>query len=473
MRSAILKSGLIFLCFCAVSGVWAQGKAAISPNIVINIAGAPAGKAILVGFFGDQRYRLDSAEISAQGQMIFHREAFYPQGLVVAFLPDNNAIQFFTDSTQQFTMTTRSNDIIGSMQVKGSLENELLYYNLRFENAIQPKFQEVAQALKKDAIDTPEYLRDRKRQDALTAERNGHLDSLYRKYPHSFFTKFKKAGQNPEVQDVRKPDGTVDTGLQVYLFRTHYWDDFDFNDERLMRTPVIINKLHKYMMELTVQVPDSINKSADFLVEKLPPKSEFYKFVVNWVVLNYEHTKTTLMDPEAIYVHMVKRYFTAERAFWAIPDQIDALQQRASEMQFSLVGMRGPNVRAKDPNGQYRAIDDLDAPYVIVFMFNPTCEHCIEQTPKLLKFYNEWKDKGVQIYAIALDTEETEWKNFIKTFGTGDWVNVFDPTNRAIYATYYVDLTPEIYVLNSKRVIIAKNLNVDQIATVLERDMKK
>ena len=51
-----------------------------------------------------------------------------------------------------------------------------------------------------------------------------------------------------------------------------------------------------------------------------------------------------------------------------------------------------------------------------------------------------------------------------------DWTNVFDPTNRAIYATYYVDNTPEIYVLNRNRTIIGKNLKVHQIETILQRD---
>ena len=50
---------------------------------------------------------------------------------------------------------------------------------------------------------------------------------------------------------------------------------------------------------------------------------------------------------------------------------------------------------------------------------------------------------------------------------------MFDPTNKAIYGKYFVDVTPEIYVLNPGRTIIAKNLKVHQIAEVIERDMRK
>ena len=463
----------VLFSFVAFTAVLQAQTAESSPKITIQVAGLQAGKAYLIGFFQDQRYRLDSTDVDASGKMTFQRKDLYPEGLVGVALPGNlSGLQLITDKTQQFTLSTRADDLVNAMQVSGSLENELLYQNLRFETQQQPKFQELAAALKTLAADSPAYKEAKARQDQLVAERKAHLDEIFKKYPQSFFTKFKKAGQNPDPKDVRNPDGSLNSALQVYLFRTAFWDGVDFTDDRLLNTPVIANKLRRYINELTVQDPDSINAAADFLVKKLPLKSEYYKFVVNWIVLNYEPTKTSLMDHEAVYVHMVQSYFTADKAFWAIPDQIDALQQRAMEMQASLVGKKGPNVRAKDPNGQYRSIDEISAPYVVVFMFNPTCEHCIEQTPKLLKFYNEWKSKGVEIFGIALDTDENEWKGFIQKYGL-PWINVFDPTNKSIYATYFVDITPEIYVLNPQRKIIGKNLKVEQIATIIERDQKK
>jgi hypothetical protein len=50
---------------------------------------------------------------------------------------------------------------------------------------------------------------------------------------------------------------------------------------------------------------------------------------------------------------------------------------------------------------------------------------------------------------------------------------VFDPTNQAIYAKYYVDITPELYILNKDRIIVAKNLHADQLESVFEKELKK
>ncbi|MEL6355735.1 MAG: TlpA disulfide reductase family protein, partial [Bacteroidota bacterium] len=113
---------------------------------------------------------------------------------------------------------------------------------------------------------------------------------------------------------------------------------------------------------------------------------------------------------------------------------------------------------------------DEKAPYVIVYMYNPTCEHCIEETPKLLNLVRSRNDIGV--YAIAIDTEPEPWQRFVQQFGIQSWTNVYDPTNRSIYKTYYVDHTPELYLLNPDRIIIGKNLKPAQVAEVIQRDQE-
>ena len=93
----------------------------------------------------------------------------------------------------------------------------------------------------------------------------------------------------------------------------------------------------------------------------------------------------------------------------------------------------------------------------------------------LVNLYRQWQQQNpalVDVYAIALDTEADIWKDYMRKTGM-EWTNVFDPSNRSIYKTYYVNVTPEIYVLGPERKIIAKNLNVDQIEEVIRRDQAK
>ncbi len=431
-----------------------------SAAIEITIDGAPAGTAYLIGTYGDQNFRLDSFAIAGGGEIIIQRDSAYPAGLLYLALPGNQFLQILVTEDQSFELATQYDDLVGHMKVSGSIENELLYKNLRFEQAWQQRYQPVSQGTDD---------RQLAQRTDLLAERRQHLQQLFDEHPDAFFTAFKQAGQNPQVRDIRNPDGTPNQAAQVVAYRNEFWNGVDFSDERLLRTPVIHNKLKRYMLELTPQAADSIKLSADALIHQVLDYPEYYKFITNWIALQYEPGKTTLMDAEAVVVHMIRNYFTHERAFWADSTQIYGLQRRAYEMGNSLVGQQAPNVEAPGPNGVLHSIDEIDANYVIVYLYNPQCEHCQEQTPKLVKLYREWKDRGVEVFAIAIDTNEAEWKDYI-TKNQMDWINVFDPSNKSIYAKYYVDFTPELYLLNPERKIIAKNLKVNQVIEIIMRD---
>ena len=444
-----------------------------SPNIVIQIQGLSGGGiASLVGTFEDNNYRADSAQISPTGQIVFKRQEPYFPGMLYLVLPNNTNLQMLVDLDQTFTMTTTAGNLVGDMKVEGSVDNQIMYDALKFEDGQRTLFQANAQKMAGLKPGDPTFLQVKAEQDKLIDDRKAYLDKVFKDNPTSIFTSFKRAGQNPDLRDCYKPDGSMDTARYTYYYRTRFWNGADFNDERLLYTPVVSKMLNRYITELTPQHQDSIVKYSISLVDRVTDKPEFLKYFANWIVLHYDPKETTLMDPQAVFVNMIERYFTYEKAVWSDSSEVFALQQRAYEMSASLVGKKAPEVNVPGPDGKPISLYDKKAPYVVVYMWNPDCEHCEEQTPKLVQLYNQMKDKGFDVYGIAVNTEDAKWRAAMKKYGM-PWTNVFDPTNKSIYGKYYVDNTPEIYLLNSERTIIAKNLQVDQIMTMIERDKAK
>lgn len=440
-------------------------------NFTFRVEGMGAGAVRLVGILNDQQFLVDERSSDANGLVQFQKDEPYRQGIYFALLPNNANFQFMITEDQTFTMSTNINDLVGQMKVDGSLDNALFYDNIRYENAYQQQLAPLNEQRNTLDENSAAYQQVEASREALIEKRRTDLQEIFDAHPNSFFTTFKKAGQNPVLRKELPNDA------QVTAYRMEFWDGVDFSDDRLMNTPVIYNKMKRYFEELTPQQPDSIILSVERLLERLPSfeQSEYYKYIVNWVALKYEPTKTTLMDSEAVFVHMVQNHFTYDRAFWSDSTNTYALQMRAEEMATSLIGQAGPNVKAPDENGNIQAIYDLKAPYIVVYMYNPDCEHCQEQTPVLVNLYRQWQQEKpalVDVYAIALDTEPDIWKDYMRKTGM-QWTNVFDPSNRSIYKTYYVNVTPEIYVLDPDRKIIAKNLNVDQIEEVIRRDQAK
>lgn len=443
-----------------------------STLIDVNIDGLPAGVVRMVGNYGDQNYLADSTMADAKGHFVIRRERPLGPGFYYFLLPGQRSFSILVDQDQHMTVHAQADDISNTMQVSGSINTELLYRNFKFQSAQDPELNQINQVLRSSAPGSPEYVRAKARQAQLVDARKAHLDEIYKTYPDAFFTKFKIAGQNPDWPEFRKPNGDLDTLRNMAYYREHFWDGVDFTDDRLLSTPVIFNKLKRYITELTPQQPDSIIKIADPLVQRVLPYKEYFKFFVNWIGLNYENGKTKVMDGEAVYVYMIEKYITPEQAYWDTPENIEKLRKKVWEMEASLMGRKGPDVRAQDVDGVYRNLYDLTAPIVVVFMYSPDCEHCQKQSPEIERIYERWKDRGVDFFGIGVNTNEADWREFVKK-NHFTFTNVFDPTNKAIYAKYYVDITPELYVLNKDRIIVAKNLVAEQLETVFERELKK
>ncbi|SEQ65002.1 Peroxiredoxin [Neolewinella agarilytica] len=437
-----------------------------SPNIRVEVAGAPLPGALLIGQLMEQQYRVDTARIDGNA-IVFQRSEPYPQGHYYAYFSDGSGVQMLITEDQTFTMTASMPDAVGTMVVKGSQDNELLYEALRYENSQQDQFRNLGAQLRSASKGSPDYDRLQAERRALVDQRMAHLEGLYKQAPNSLFTSFKRGGQNPQLRDIRRPDGQVDEEGQVVAFRRDFWNGVNFNDDRLLRTPVIFNKLKRYIKELTPQNADSIKAASDFLIAKAIDKPDFFKFFANWITLQYEPGKSTVMDAEAIHVHMIQNYFTRERAFWSDSMTVFGLQQRADQMAYSLKGQAGPDITVPGLDGKGKRLYDLKKPYIAVFMYNPECDHCIEQTPKLTQAYQSLKN-DLDVYAIALDTDAAKWKGFVQAYRLQPFTNVFDPTNRSIFKTYYVDNTPELYLLGPDRKIVAKNLKVEQLAQAIQ-----
>jgi peroxiredoxin len=87
-----------------------------------------------------------------------------------------------------------------------------------------------------------------------------------------------------------------------------------------------------------------------------------------------------------------------------------------------------------------------------------------KETPKLKKFYENFKDElGVEVFAVNTTKEEQLWKNFINEHDLS-FINVQDPEQRTAFKYRYdIYSTPVVYLLDKYKKIIAKRLGVEDI----------
>lgn len=442
----------------------------------VKISGYTEGATVkLLGVIFDQNYLADTAKITADGTATFANEQGFKDGLYYLLTPEKNNFQLFIVSGENnFTLKTSKDNLMLGMTVEGSLENQLLYDNIRYQVALEEKYNALSRQLNGIQPNTPQYSELSQQRQGLLDDRDTKLAALKQQYPNSLFVKFKVAGQNPKIRMVNRPNGTVDSLATMYNYRMDWWKDVDFADARLIRTPVFFTKLKKYIQDFTPQHQDSLIISSDYVIDKSLANREVFNATAPWIASIYKPGTSKLMDGEAVYSHIILKYFTADLIDGVSKEDLESTRKRAAEMQPSLLGKLGQDVWGVDKNNQRRTLHGINATFKAVFIYNPDCEHCQESAPKLREVYDQWKSRGLEVFSLVANAKgRDEWQNFAKKYGV-NWIDVWDPQLESrFHEKYFVDITPELYILDKNNKIIAKNLKPEQLPEFLQQELAK
>jgi hypothetical protein len=82
--------------------------------------------------------------------------------------------------------------------------------------------------------------------------------------------------------------------------------------------------------------------------------------------------------------------------------------------------------------------------------------------------YQQYKSKGIQVFAVYEGSQTEEWLNYISTKKL-DWINVYDPTGtEQIEQKYDIYAIPMIYLLDKDKKVIAKDVPIEQLEAYLQ-----
>lgn len=434
----------------------------------------------MANYYGAKQYYNDTAYVNKNGEFVFSGPKAKIGGIYSVIFPDKKSYFEFILNEPKFKLETNFNDLIGGMKVTGSEENKAFYEYLNFITNKQKGAQPLQQKLE-SASDSEK--------EAITAELE-QIDNAVKEYQSNFIStngnlfaaKLMKATMDIEIPEAPKnADGSIDSTFQFKYYKNHYLDNIDFADDRMLYTPVLHSKMDYYIKKLTLQVPDSINKAADYIVGLTKGNKETYKYVVHTITNEYEKSK--IMGMDAVFVHMAENYYMDGKAFWMDSTKMEKVNERVTHLKPLLIGNTAPNLVLMDTTGKWIDLSKISADYTILYFWDSGCGHCKKATPKLREAYNnELKAMNVEIYAVGTELENSEWKKFIRE-NKLNWINVSDspevnknPYPYLQYTTvnslnfrdiYDIFSTPQVFVLDKDKKIIAKKLGVEQIAEFL------
>jgi peroxiredoxin len=465
----------------ALWALFGYTAAAQGYKIDVTLDGAKDSTVYLAVYNGEGKYARDTARTDQKGRAVFAKDRPLAGGMYILVSGGIQLCDFLIsdDNSQRFGIHYRKNrEAPAEIVFKNSPENTAF-------SEFQRKMAQWQSASRR--------LRERAQQD--TAFRTVAIDSLTAiadeekeftarmaaQWSGKLLGTMAKAMQPPPSMpepETSKDDPKYDS---IYWSRyyqwekNHFFDNVDFSDARLLNTPLFLPNFEYYFNKRIAQHPDSIISAAHVVLEKAKAHDDMFAFCLGRLFNTYIQWKMLSITPEyavgmeAVVVDLIKNYYLSGEAKWAQSDTtfIKQIRDYARFNEHSLVGVRAHDLKMQAITGEWVTLHGFGSPYVLLIFFDTNCGHCQKEIPQVYEVYKNFREKGLQAMCVYIGKDGPEWQKFLEKHEL-DWVNVWDPYETNPFRELYtVQTTPQIYLLNRDKTIIARHITHDLLAQLM------
>lgn len=425
----------------------------------------------LVNYYGNTNQLKDTAYLE-HGSFVFEGKKALPGGIYMVVTKDRKYFEILVDQQQKFEVETSYPDFVNTAKFKNTKDNDQFYSYMKYLGK---------QELEKKNLDN-KYANDKdneaykKQLTAIGENVKSYKLQIMKDKPKTFLAAILKASQEPDIPTELPLDkeGKPDSSYIYKYYKQHFFDGFNFADERILRTPIYANKLKKYFTKIVLQHPDSLIKEADAMIAKAKPNKETYKFCI-WY-FTYVTETSQIMGLDAVFVHLVNQYYKTGEAYWVNETVLNNIVERANTLENLLIGKPAPNMIMIDTNNDLKSLYALKADFTVVLFWDPDCGHCRHEIPIIRDWMKENAAKyNTKVFAVCSDTSLVKWKNFLNKNDIRDWFNVNGTRSatKNYHDLYDIISTPTIYILDRQKKIIAKRVGADQMEDIIIRRHKQ
>ena len=446
----LLLTTLLFCLFHTI--INAQGY-----KIDGRIKGLKDSTCYLTYYYENQNFVQDSTVASSDGTIVFEGKKPLKGGMYNVMIGNWQSFDLLI-TEQKFSFEASIKDIFNTLKFFGSRENDLFY-----------SYQ---QKSVKDAIKITELS---KKSDSISVNQMYGLQYesvLYKKkfikaFEGTFASKIIKSTLASDIPPAPKlANGQEDPLWGNKFFVDNYFDNIDLTDDRLINTPFLYQPVKYYFDQLEFLPNDSLIVLMDKFLSKSRKTSPMRKYLVSKLANQAEISK--VMGRDAVYAHILNKYYINDPLLWDT-STVRLVKERYKFLKNLLIGSKIPNLKASDVNGKDKALYDLKSAFTILYIYAADCAHCKSFTPQLVKFVQENKAKGIEVFAPIFGNNVETWKGFIKEFGSESFINVIDKTGKInLYQEFDAQFTPTIYILDKDKKIIGKgNMNIETMREII------
>jgi len=418
---------------------------------------------------GGKAYRIDSIVLK-KGSGVFQSKEKIVGGIYLLLFKDQSAsMELILLNGEKMSIRTKKSDIVPSAVFKGKSENDLFYMYQRYLTTYGKEYQGLRNKLlqaknKKDSTAIGEEMVSK------STELQDYRQAVIDKNPGTFLATLFLALKEPKVPKEwpNLETGAKDSSFPNRYYQAHYWDDFDFQDDRLVYTPIYGPKLKSYLDNWVVPDADSVKVVGDMILGKTEGTEHLFKYSL-WYLTRWAET-SKYMGMDEVFVYIVEEYHMKGKAPWLSKEDLKKYITKATRIAPNILGEPAKDLALYTMQNNKTTLYDVDAQYTLLIFYSATCGHCKKELPRIDSLYkNDLKNYGVKILAMETSNEVEKWKKFVaeKKLKEG-WLHTYDPQRTTNYQPLYNAYTnPTIYLLDQEKKIVGKRLNHSNMLDLL------
>jgi hypothetical protein len=355
-----------------------------------------------------------------------------------------------SDSNYLKTITTKSftNDSFFAYQ---RLEQKLATYDSLYDTQIKQgrKFN----AMQKALFFKPKYTQ-------LSNARNSIMKML--KPANALYVYFDVLNK----LDLSIPNKKNYTGRSVFI------NSIDINSPKLLFNPCLKQVYIEYLSYYPMQA-DSIIKGIDTIMQKLDCKGKAYAYSFDYIIKLLKNRD--IQNNPSAYSYFIKKYVKDSKCKFLDPKLEKQLLEEYTKVEALKLQDTSLNMILKDTAGNDQSLhafaEKFD--YTLITFFDPTCEHCKVELPKMDSAINLLEKQLVLTigkFTVCNDmiAQPAVWNNFINEHHlVHNYMHVHLNNNNEIRKAYDAYTNPLFYLIDSHGKLIGKKLSVNTLKKVI------
>ena len=450
---------------------------------------------ILAHYLGKGGYPDDTVKLDNKGTAVFKGPKPLPAGIYFLLLPSRVPMEFLVGEEQSISLEADTINLLESQVVKGSKETSAFLEFQRYGVKIQQATKQLNDRYKKASAAGKDSIH--KESESLVQKEKEFKEKLLKGFPpNSFLAVLLKSFENVNVPDFpRDASGKVtDSTFKYRYYKNHFFDNYDYADARLLRTPLYEQKIKDYLEKMVVLDFDSINLEIDRFLDRTKNNDEIFRYLLSTFFNYYGQKGNEMVGMDGVWVHIAEKYYIPY-ATWASKAFIETVKKDVIKLKPTLLGQKAPNVTLVElPSdhfmvartdtalksnpflGNYLTINQIKAKLLVIVFWEADCGHCQKAMPIIYETYQKLKDKGVAVLAVHSISSvpgKRKWIDYINEHGMYDWINTWSPYSNDYRELYNLNSFPSIFILDEDKRIVSKHIGAERLEEIIQLEMKK